>query len=394
MSNRRDWYFLQQVTEAEMDDQFDQIEIEHARMLSRTLGASAHHGGTLLPSEIRQQQPAGSIIGGGFVAPTLPTPTKSFSVSYLTCVVQTEESADADFTELFMDDDATERAPMLANFGDPKVGSPAPLTTFDMTSEIAGVGGGNEANWRVYAVLKRTESDPRIDGNGDPVNFKRQVAMELQIDKDEGGAPHTGLPALRTAKDTIHLGVIGPLDNAAASIAAGDITPQDRIYGGWSPFSIQKRGLIWLATAQDSFNVGIAGTGERVVQVGHNLNYSRITTSSALDQTVSGTRRILGYIAHDGGGGASADAFGLYKHLIEIEQIIHAQDAAGDEIGDVDILPLGATKTADAIGLETDDVSFRYKYNNRSGVAVDIVAFHKMRIYNNMGTHFVSTLLT
>lgn len=393
MSNRRDWYFLQQVTEAEMDDQFDQIEIEHARMLSRTLGASAHHGGTLLASEIRQQQPAGSIIGGGFVASTLPTPTKSFSVSYLTSVVQTEESADADFTELFMDDDATERAPMLANFGDPKVGSPAPLTTFDMTSEIAGVAGGSEANWRVYAVLKRTESDPRIDGNGDPVNFKRQVAMELQIDKDEGVAPHTGLPALRTAKDTIHLAVIGPLDNAAVSIVAGDITPQDRVYGGWSPFSIQKRGLIWLATAQDSFNVGIAGTGERVVQVAHNLNYSRITTSSALDQTVSGTRRILGYIAHDGGGGASADAFGLYKHLIEIEQIIHAQDAAGDEIGDVDILPLGATKTADAIGLEADDVSFRYLYNNRSGVAVDIVAFHKMRIYNNMGSHFVSTLL-
>lgn len=387
MADRRDWYFLQQVTEAEMDERDVVQDLEYARFLMRTFGATDHVSASIPGSEINKRQMAGSIISGGEIAPTSPGASKFVAVRHLTCAIQTEEDADADFSHLLMDDDVLEPAAMIGRFGNPRVGSSEAPDTYDFTADIAGIGGGNEANFRVYAVLKRVESDPRIDGNGAPVNFKRAMAMEIQVDKDEGASPHSGLPAIRTGVDEVHLGVVGALDSATTMILAADIAVQDRRYGGWSPFC-DLNGLTKTFWSEDSFAVAIGVSGERVTQVTHGLGYTTITPFPGADQTVSSRRRIFGYSAHDGGGGATAKTFGLFRHRIEIEQVIDVQDASGDPVSDVNIIRCGATKAAEAIGLEADDISYRYQFDNQSGVAVDIVTFNIMRVYNNLGQHF------
>ena len=382
MADRRDWFFKQLVLQSEMDDEGGEFEREFSRHLARLSGIKKM--GTLGTGDKIEAVLAGSIFSGGTLGPNTLAANKQIFGVYLVAAVPSEVSPD---TPLKVHDDSTKDAPIVATHGTPNSGPLAVGSSewlYDFTTDIAGIGAGNEANFRVYAKLARTLSDPRTDGNGATVNFKRAVAMVIQVDKSEGVAPWTTLPAIRT-DGSVHLGVVGPLTNATTAITSSLIANRDRLYNGYTSFGLDRR-MVQVLSMEDSLTGVTTGTkGERVITLSpaHSRAYVDIDPVPNMDQTVGGKRAIWAYEAVDGTGASNTtQRCGRFRDVLIAVMEIWAQAADNDVVAGVGIAPLGMTDTADAVGLTANDLKWRYRFHNNSGGTISINAICYVYIYD------------
>lgn len=143
MSDRRDFYFEQVVTEAEMDEAFNDLEVA-----DRALVIDNGNWGILVPS------------------------------GYSTSLQVTESAVPAEIIDI--------KAGICYDQLGQRIEIPTTINNFDASKDYLGVatavaGSGKEKYLAVFARFARALSDPRIDGGGTTIQYDRLESYSIEI---------------------------------------------------------------------------------------------------------------------------------------------------------------------------------------------------------------------
>ncbi len=194
--NRYDFYFEQLVTQADMDDAFDFAELAD----QRSLADNGYVG----------------IAQGLEVVEAFPTPNLTVDIDVGVAYDQTGQRCGI----------------TVAQNLDLSVDSSAVST--------AVAGGGNEKWLAVFIAFDRTLSDPRVDGNGVPLQYLRSESFQFIVDQSAEAAAGTQAVYLAGNSETYILG-----DGMTLDISVDGGMPQT------ATFNTADFGNIALATAAE-----------------------------------------------------------------------------------------------------------------------------------------------
>lgn len=242
--NRRDYYYKQKVTDDELDAGFDGAELA-----DRNAVADVGTVGVLVNGAVSQHSPT----------PNLTVDVSGQAIAY-------DQTGQRIFIpSLQVIDCATDSAGSSTSVGTP----------------------GNIRWVSLFAKFKRAESDPREDGNGNPLNFVRDESFEIvRIQGAEGVAP--ARPSLLS--DGILLADV-QRTNAQTQILNADIDTtrrEDAIVVSGSPLAI-RRGRVKDAISDvvGRYNLHVVGTDKHAAA---DVNYAG--GSTWLDATTNGATTV------------------------------------------------------------------------------------------------------
>ena len=226
MANRLDYFFRQKVTEAELDEGFNKLELADRKLMS--------------------DQGLVGIFSGAIVTEKAGTPDLSVDVSG-PAVVYNQQGERTSFS---------------------------PLQNLDVSLDENAVSttvaaGGNEKTLSVFVEFDRLLSDSRLDGNNNPVFFKRDESFKLNVAQSAEAALGTSVPPALRADQILLADIL--LINGQTSVLNADINSfatnrrEDAFVLAGSPKSVREGTVVEvLQKFQDQLNV-IAGQDETAV---------------------------------------------------------------------------------------------------------------------------------
>lgn len=172
MADRKDFFFRQKPTEAEIDEAFDDVEIADQRIVSDVVGQGflVNHG------------PAPATVEENAV------PDLNLRVNRFIGYDQLGRRLD-NLLSAFKDTDTVSLgvSPQVLD-----------MSTDEVNAGTAVAGGGNEKILSIFVQFNRNQFDPRLDGNGATVNFEQEESVALNVVQGaEAAAGSAVAPALR-----------------------------------------------------------------------------------------------------------------------------------------------------------------------------------------------------
>lgn len=167
MADRKDWYYKQRVTEAEMDEADTALEAADRAI-------------------------AKDIMGYGFlVNGTNPATVEERAVPDLNVLVNQLLGYSKLGERVANDRSAYQAASLL--------GTSAPYTVDLSVDEVSAAttvaSPGNEKTITIFVKFHRHESEPRTDGNGDPINWKRDESIQFNVVQSAEATLGNSVPA-------------------------------------------------------------------------------------------------------------------------------------------------------------------------------------------------------
>lgn len=367
-----DWFLKQRVTQGEMDGFQENILQGLGMLVSRGFGQE--HG----TANIRGGSQAGSIINGGEVAPAAVA-DKTVRGNYLIGLAASEGPSDPVSPPTSYDDGAA--VPILAVHGTPNTATGFDAWTHDFTSIIGAITAGKAVLCRMYAVMSRAESDPRTDGDGNPVNFERKVDMAIEVDVGVEANPASAVaPTIREDNKSVHLALIGELLDTTTQITASEISNQDRFYNGLSllgggsdlALNVGRRAMNVLTKQDENFSVVDGAKVERLISGNHNVGYNGFITALSQWDVLAGARQAYWAFLADTDQPVAGPGrrVGRRRDLLYAQMEFMVRDGSSQVLAGYNILPLGLSDASDAVALTANGATFRYRIHNATGATI------------------------
>lgn len=382
----REFYLKQLVTQGEMDDFEAQIARAQGMLLGRGFGVNDG-----IASNIRGPSVVGSIVDGGQVVPAA-APDKTVRGDYLLAYASVEDFGGV-HTPYYYSDGMNLPTPMLCHLGSQGTALGFDAWTHDFTSIIGAITSGQFVRCRMYAVTARVESDPRVDGDGNPLNYKRDIGMEIQVDVgvEAASAGAAVLPPLREDHKSVHLAEIGALTDTTTTITTTEIWNTERDYNGLTLLSGTEqasRRMIEVLDVIDPAQVYTDGTKtQRLITLTHNKGYDPGATSiQDADSWVMTGRSAVWKMRCTTADNANPRRTGLRRDWIVAKMRFMVTDggAPGLAIAGVSIVPLGMSTDAggEQHSMLANSVNFRYLVHNNSGVSISVGVLCEMWLFD------------